>query len=124
MKKILLFFLFVSCLSGMNRADLDKKFEELIKVRETIDSNKINVLNDPFYKERVKSDDGGVITFTLFAIVDKRVKINQQWYEINDHIAAGYKVVSVKKESVGISNQSNYLELNLKDNKNVKINVK
>lgn len=122
MKKLICILVCFQALFAMSRAEIGKKFSELVEIRNTIEYSEISKTNDPFYKDKIKSDE--IITFTLYAIVDKRVKINQKWYGINDVIAAGYRVVSVNKEIVGLSNSINYVELNLKDNNNVKINVK
>lgn len=122
MKKIFFILICFQALFAMTRAEIDKKFSELVEIRDTIEYSEIVRTNDPFYKDKIKSDE--VITFTLHAIVDKRVKINQKWYGLNDVIAAGYRVVSINKERVGLSNSINYIELNLKDNQYVKINVK
>ncbi|ULO01841.1 hypothetical protein AVANS_1222 [Campylobacter sp. RM5004] len=122
MKKIFFILICFQALFAMTRAEIDKKFSELVEIRDTIEYSEIVRTNDPFYKDKIKSDE--VITFTLHAIVDKRVKINQKWYGLNNVIAAGYRVVSINKERVGLSNSINYIELNLKDNQYVKINVK
>ncbi|MBZ7993159.1 hypothetical protein AVBRAN9333_05540 [Campylobacter sp. RM9333] len=122
MKKVLCILVCIQAIFAMTRTELDNKFNELVQVRNTIDYLEITKINDPFYKDKIKSDE--VITFTLYAIVDKRVKINQKWYGLNEIITAGYRVVSINNERVGLSNSINYVELNLKDNQNVQISVK
>lgn len=122
MKKILLILATLHVSYAMSQSELDKKFSDLVKIIETIESEKISKTNDPFYREKIKSEN--TITFVLQAIVDKRVKINQKWYGLYDSVAADYKIISIKNEKVGLSNSINYIELNLKDNKNVKVNVK
>ncbi|MBT0878706.1 MULTISPECIES: hypothetical protein [unclassified Campylobacter] len=122
MKKVLCILVCIQAIFAMTRTELDNKFNELVQVRNTIDYLEITKTNDPFYKDKIKSDE--VITFTLYAIVDKRVKINQKWYGLNEIITAGYRVVSINNERVGLSNSINYVELNLKDNQNVQISVK
>lgn len=122
MKNILLILVAMQVTYAMTQSDLDKKFSDLVKIRETIESEKISKTNDPFYREKIKSEN--TITFVLQAMVDKRVKINQKWYGLYDSVAAGYKIISIRNEKVGLSNSLNYIELNLKDNKNVKVNVK
>lgn len=122
MKKLLCILVCIQVIFAMTRTELDNKFNELVQVRNTIDYLEITKTNDPFYKDKIKSDE--VITFTLYAIVDKRVKINQKWYGLNEIITAGYRVVSINNERVGLSNSINYVELNLKDNQNVQISVK
>ncbi|ULO03004.1 hypothetical protein [Campylobacter sp. RM12651] len=122
MKKVLCILVCIQAIFAMTRTELDNKFNELVQVRNTIDYLEITKTNDPFYKDKIKSDE--VITFTLYAIVDKRVKINQKWYGLNEIITAGYRVVSINNERVGLSNSINYVELNLKDNQNIQISVK
>ncbi|WP_267524388.1 hypothetical protein [Campylobacter sp. MG1] len=122
MKKLLLVLVCLQLANAMNRAELDDKVKELIQIRTTIESSEISSVNNPFYQDKDQEQD--TITFSLFAIVDKRAKINQKWCGIGEEISNGYKVVSVNKEKVGISNSNNYIELNLKDMKNVKIKVK
>lgn len=122
MKKIILVIICLQLANAMSRAELDDKVHELVQVRTTIDYSEIAKVNNPFYQDKEQEQE--TITFSLFAIVDKRAKVNQKWYGIGEEVSNGYKLVFVNKEKVGLSNSNNYIELNLKDMKNVKISVK
>lgn len=127
MKNIILIILLISNVFAIDKEQIEKKIQALSNIRVVLNSSDIDMLNNPFYQVATNKSQQNlepVFTFTLSAIVEKRVKINNKWYEINDEIdgSNGYKVVLIKNNIVGISNSNNYKELNLKDFQNVQIN--
>lgn len=122
MKRLIIILFFIQSLFAMSQEEVDAKFQELMQVRKSIDVEEISMTSDPFY--RVKTGSNEEIEFNLQAIVDKVVKINNKWYTIGTEIASGYKLVYISKDKAVVSDSSDYLELDLKGNKNVKVKVK
>lgn len=122
MKRLITVLFFIQSLFAMSQEEVDAKFQELMQVRKSIDVEDISMTSDPFY--RVKTGSSEEIEFNLQAIVDKVVKINNKWYTIGTEIASGYKLVYISKDKAVVSDSSDYLELDLKGNKNVKVKVK
>ncbi|MBZ7987328.1 stage V sporulation protein S [Campylobacter canadensis] len=127
MKNIFLMILLTINVLAIDKEAIEQKIKALSDARVILNSSDIDMLNNPFYQvvtNKSQQNTEPVLTFTLSAIVEKRAKINNKWYEVNEEIdgSNGYKVVSIKNDIVGISNSNNYKELNLKDFQNVQIN--
>lgn len=110
----------------------DKLFESLSKQRQGLSSQQIKNSIDPFIKIApsiiINSDTNTTQInapkpeYVLYAILNKRAKINDEWYSIGDQIK-DYTLVSVSKNSVSLSKSNKaFLKLELKKgNQNVLI---
>lgn len=140
MKKISLLCIFCAIFAfGGSKEDAlkhyDKLFESLSKQRQGLSDKQIKNSIDPFIKIQpivINSSENGEEApqtsatpkpeYVLYAILNKRAKINNEWYNIGDQVK-DYKLVSISKNSVNLSKSSkNFLKLELKKgNENVLI---
>jgi hypothetical protein len=113
-------------------SEYDNLFSQISAKRLGVNSEKISRTKNPFVivHQNVTSKDGNTtkpqqITYTLYAIFEKRAKINKHWYKINDTIGY-YKLKKIKQNSVLLLSTSEKKELFLrKDNeKNIQFSSK
>jgi hypothetical protein len=104
-------------------SEYDNLFSEISAKRSGVKAKEITKVKNPFVtlQREISSKDGNTtqfkqITYTLYAILSDRVKINQHWYKINDTIGY-YKLKKIKHNSVLLVSASEKKELFLrKDN--------
>lgn len=125
MKNIKILTLFLVLSFGVQADDMkeyDNLFNSINQKRVGLNPKDIKSIQSPFIYQNVKVDanltepsQSNLITYSLFAIVENRAKINSNWYGINDEIPdnSGYKVKKINKKSIVLSNEYENLELNL-----------
>ncbi len=112
----------------------DNFFKKIGQERVGIEETKIDSLKDPFIlkqKKEIDTENNNTKSTTkekvynLKAIINKRVKINNNWLTVGDSLD-DFKIIGVKSRSVIISNGYNKKEIFLreKDAKKIKFFTK
>lgn len=135
MKKLIL-FIFIMAFS-LNAAQIieesnpkyDKKIENLLKTRTGLTKKELDEIVDPFLLDNATSKAVEIVTkennksadLTLFAIIEKKAKINNKWCKVGDEINS-FKITKISTTCVELKNQDKKLKLSLnKGNPNVVI---
>jgi len=108
--------------------EYDQIFSKIAKKRIGIDSAMIDKINNPFVVQTVEHNISDITVpiqtpeYTLEVIINQRVKINGQWYGINETIES-YKIVKITQKSATLANEIETKELFIrtKDGNNVEI---
>ena len=99
-------------------AEYDKFFSQISEKRLGVSNSKIDTIKNPFimtYSKVVVKDDNGTVTikkptYTLNAILNKKAKLNGQWYKLHSQIG-DFKLTSIGSNSVIIKNEHSKKEL-------------
>lgn len=102
-------------------------FNAISKVRKGLSKEEISKVINPFYLQRnavlnqtndtnaTNANDDATPSFTLYAIINRTAKINDNWYVVGNHIGL-YKIKSISSNSVILHNSANNTNLNLQIN--------
>ena len=106
-------------------AEYDKFFSQISEKRIGVSNSKIDTIKNPFimtYNKVVKDGNSTVIinkpAYTLTAILNKKAKLNGQWYKLHSEIG-DFKLTSISSNSVIMRNEHSKKELFIR-NSNVR----
>ncbi len=129
MKKYI-FLILISYTLSADEATINKYMDitkNISQSRQTLSPSELKDIKDPFVSQKKIDQDTNETAqdpYVLYAIVQKKVKINQSWYGIKDTIDI-YTISHIQKDSVILQNQTQTIKLNLKKgSSNVLINYK
>jgi hypothetical protein len=104
--------------SSADIAKYDRYFNEINEIRVGILNQEIDKLSNPFavIQTAVTEKTGNTTapTFSLKAIVEKKVKINDSWLGQGSSIG-DLRVIAIKQKSVVLGNENRRLELFLRE---------
>lgn len=108
--------------------EYDQIFSKIANKRVGVDVKNINEISNPFVVQSSEQNSSDVNIpvqapeYSLEAIVDRKVKINGQWYWINETIES-FKITKITQKSVILANEIEQKELFIKtqDRSNIEI---
>jgi len=108
--------------------EYDQIFSKIANKRIGVDVKNINEISNPFVVQSSEQNSSDLKIpvqepeYSLEAIVDRKVKINGQWYWINETIES-FKITKITQKSVILANEIEQKELFIKtqDRSNIEI---